>query len=307
MNTLRFLTEPGYMGLFWPGVIAAIAIAVLCALLSPFVVLKRLSFVGQGISHAAFGGVGLYSVLSALGLAVAATPAGRFSIVLLFCLACALLIAALSQRGPASADTVIGIVLVGAMTLGAILTQFATTLGRGHARFVPVAWESILFGSIASAGWTEALISWAVLALIALALFSARRQLYFWAFDEPAAPAFGVHAPRMKLLLVVLLTLAIVTAMKIAGVVLATALLILPGAAALHLSDRLRSVIGLSIAICVTGVCLGLVLSFEVLGGNVIPPGAGIVAVLVLLYASARLAHASRSGRLGRRFAPRSV
>jgi ABC-type Mn2+/Zn2+ transport system permease subunit len=288
MNTLRNLTDPWLMPVYWPGVTAAFAIAILCSILSPLVVLKRLSFVGQGISHAAFGGIGVSLLLGALGISIATTAAGQFSIVLVFCLACALLIASLSQRGAAAADTIIGIVLVGAMTLGAILTQLASTLAHGTSRPGAVPWESILFGSITLVGWPGAAIAWGVALGVLLTVIATRRELYFWAFDEPAAPAFGVRAARMKLLLVVLLTLAIVTAMKLAGVVLATALLILPGAAALALNDRLTRVIGLSIAICLLGTILGLVLSFEVLDGDALPPGTGIVAVLVAIYALAR-------------------
>jgi ABC-type Mn2+/Zn2+ transport system permease subunit len=74
--------------------------------------------------------------------------------------------------------------------------------------------------------------------------------------------------------------------MQLAGVVLATALLILPGAAALHLSDRLRRVLGLALGAGVLGVLGGLVLSFE----SDWPTGPSIVAVLVGLYAAARIA-----------------
>jgi ABC-type Mn2+/Zn2+ transport system permease subunit len=305
VNTLRNLSDPSFASIFWPGVIAAIAIALLCSILSPLVVLKRLSFVGQGISHAAFGGIGLSLLLGAVGATVATTAAGQFSIVLVFCLACALLIAYLSERGASHADTIIGIVLVGAMTLGAILTQLSSILAHGTSRPGAVPWESILFGSITLVGWPGAAIAWAVALTVVFAILATRRELYFWAFDEPAAPAFGVRAHLMKLLLVLLLTLAIVTSMKLAGVVLSTALLILPGAAALNLSDRLTRVIGLSIGMCLVGVCTGLVLSFEILNGYALPPGAAIVAVLVLFYAVARVLRALAEQRSRTSFAPR--
>jgi ABC-type Mn2+/Zn2+ transport system permease subunit len=288
MNTLRNLSDPSLMPIYWPAVIAALAIAAVCSILSPLVVLKRLSFVGQGISHAAFGGIGISLLLGALGVSAAITAAGQLSIVLVFCLACALLIASLTQRGAAEADTVIGIVLVGAMTLGAILTQVASTLAHGASRPGAVQWESILFGSITLVGWPAAGIAWAVAIAVIVALFAARRGLLFWAFDETAATAFGVHPRRPKLLLIFFLTAAIVTAMKVAGVVLATALLILPGAAALTLAERLPRVIGLSIFICVLSVLGGIVLSFEVMDGDALPPGAAIVTLLVLAYAAAR-------------------
>lgn len=303
MNTIRFLTGPDW-AYHWPPVIAGLGIALVCALLSPLVVLRRLSFVGQGISHAAFGGIGVATVLVTMGTGAArlwgASPLGQFVIVLLFCLACAILIAWLTDRGASNADTAIGIVLVGAMTVGAILIQWAAHVQsqpswqRAAAAWREThpetslriqGWESILFGSIVTVGWQEAAIAWGVAAVILVALWWVRRPLMFWAFDEAAAPAFGVRGQAVKYLLVVLLTLAIVTAMKLAGVVLATALLVLPGAAALRVSDRLARVLAAAAAAGLAGVLGGLVLAFE---AQSLPPGACIVGVLVLVFAAAR-------------------
>jgi ABC-type Mn2+/Zn2+ transport system permease subunit len=279
---VSLFSDPVALSMYAPPLVAGVAIAVLCALLSPLVVLKRLSFVGQGISHAAFGGIGVASVLGlGTGAAAAGGSAAQFAVVLGFCLLCGLLIAWLMQRGAGSADTAIGIVLVGAMALGAILIEAGSHL---HGK-PPPSWESILFGSIISVDWQDAAVSWAVAAGIAIALWLARRPLLFWAFDEASAPAFGVRGSAMKYLLVVLLTFAIVTAMKLAGVVLATALLVLPGASSLRVSDRLGTVVGLSLGAAVAGVVGGLALS---LGAPTLPPGACIVGVLVAIYGAAR-------------------
>ncbi len=291
MNTLRDLfTDPSLRGLYWPGVLAGIAIAIVCSLLSPLVVLKRLSFVGQGISHAAFGGIGIAAVLASVGGVAAASGILQFPIVLVFCLACALLIAWLIDRGASQADTAIGIVLVGSMTLGAMLIQWASS----HPAYRPQGWESILFGSIFAVDRSDAAIAWAVAGTSLLPLWFWRRPMLFWAFDEAAAPAFGIPAQGMKYLLVVLLTLAIVTAMKLAGVVLATALLVLPGAIGLRLSDRLWPVLLLSLGAGLAGVLGGLVLSFE---SGVLAPGACIVSTLILLLVASRLFARVQSAR----------
>jgi zinc transport system permease protein len=283
LNTFREV-----LPLVWPGFVAGLAIALMCAALSPLVVLKRMAFVGQGISHAAFGGIGIAAMLAWLvpGLG---RPGGtsQFLIVLAFCLASAILIAGLTRRGSTQADTAIGIVLVGSMSLGAILINLAPATGG-------VGWESILFGSLFEVNWPEARIAWAVAVAILLALWGARRAMMFWAFDEPAAPAFGVSGGAMKYLLIVLLTLAIVTAMKLAGVVLATALLVLPGAAALKVSDRIGAVMIASAVAALAGIMLGLALSLTGWGAH-LPPGACIVAVLVLLFAAASVLGGLRS------------
>jgi len=291
-------------------VVAGLAIALVCSVLSPVVVLRRLSFVGQGISHAAFGGLGLAAVLVTVGGATlrlgAASSLGQFAIVLGFCLGCAVLSGWLADRGAAQADTAIGIVLVGSMTLGAILIQWSartqsTALWQQATRAWREAnpdvglriqgWESILFGSIIAVDWVGAAIAWGATLGILLVLWWVRRPMLFWAFDEPAAPAFGVRATAMKYLLIALLTLAIVTAMRLAGVVLATALLVLPGAAALRMSERLAPVMAWSAAAGLFGVVGGLVLAFEL---ETLPPGACIVAVLILVFVAARVGQVVR-------------
>lgn len=278
MKTIYYLTDPDLSGLYWPGVAAALALVLMCSFLSVLVVLKRLAFIGQGISHAAFGGIGVAAVL---GLTATATVSeapyqglGQFVVVLLFCLGAALLIGVLSERGAVQADTIIGIVLVASMALGALL--IAGTKAR-------LTWESFLFGSLLDVTREDALTAWLLAAVTLAALWWARRPLLFWAFDEPSAAAFGVRNRGVKLLLMVLLAMATVTAMKLAGVVLATALLVMPGAVALKLSDRLVPVLLLSLGVATAGILGGLVLAFEADW----PPGPSIVCVLSVLYAGA--------------------
>lgn len=276
MKTWLYLSDPAFAALYWPSFATGLAIALMGAVLSVFVVLKRLSFIGQGISHAAFGGIGIAAVLGLAGW-------GQLGVVTAFCLLCGWWIARLSDRRILSADTAIGIVLVGAMTLGAVLLHIAS---RGQTRAAAPAWESVLFGSVLAVGPSEAVFAWLVAAGVLGTLAWFRRPLLFWAFDESAAAAFGVPTGRMRILLMVLLTVAIVASMKLAGVILATALLVLPGAAALQLSERLRTVFALALGAAVIGLLGGLVLSFEMDW----PPGPSIVAVLVVVFAAARAA-----------------
>lgn len=280
-KTFDYLTDP----FFLPGVAVGFAVAATCSVLSVPAVLKRMSFAGQGISHAAFGGIGL---AAAIGLVQ--PSGGQFAVVLTFCFAAALLVAWLSDRRTLAADTAIGIVLVASMALGAILLQGAFDRARLTHTVPPPGWESILFGQLSGVAWPDAAFAWAIAGLVILTLWAARRPLLFWAFDEPVAAAYGVRSALLRAVLMLLLTLAIVASMKLAGVILATALLVLPGAAALQLSRRLYTVFALSLLSGVLGVAGGLVLSFEIDW----PPGPAIVAVLAALFAVARAVSAAR-------------
>jgi len=283
MQTIEYLQNPDLRDQFLPAIIAGCALGVLCSLLSVLVVLKRMAFIGQGISHAAFGGIGIAAAVGVAGSSAAGASLATFFIVLAFCLGSGLLIAALSKRAGESggtnagkeADTIIGIVLVAAMSFGAILLhRFSTKT---------VSWETFLFGSILEVYWTDAIIAWVVALATVATLFITRRKLIFWAFDPATARAMGVPDRAMNVLLLLLVSVATVTAMKLAGVVLATALLVLPGATALRLAWRGARVLLLAGVISVVGVLAGLVLSFEL---NWLP-GATIVTVLSVVYAVA--------------------
>lgn len=275
MNTLRYLTESS-ADLFWPGVLTLLVVTLVCSVLSVIVVLKRMAFVGQGVSHAGFGGVGL---AAALGLA-GSTPA-TLAIVLAFCLCAAFVIAVLSRRHDTEPDTAIGIVLVGAMALGSVLLHVAHQV---HPADRVPGWEGVLFGSILFSGWAEA--SWSVVVAGSIAMLAAwfRRPIMAWAFDECGAEAMGVRVGFVRAIVLTLVTLAIVLAMKVVGVVLATAMLVLPGATALTLTDRWRTTLILSVLAGSGGAIAGVVLSFEADW----PPGAAVVLSLIGFYAAGR-------------------
>jgi len=285
LKTIEYLSDPGLRSIFLPGVLAGLAIALFGGALSVFVVMKRLAFIGQGISHAAFGGVGVAYVLGFGGAAAGAAFSAQLGIVFLFCLFAALQIGFLSSgetgrrggKGNAQADTAIGIVLVASMGLGSLLLHIAEKNGR----VATVSWESLLFGSIVSVSEADAWASGVVALVILGGLFLVRRPLTFWAFDEPAAAAFGVNVGLMRFVLLVMLALATVTAMKLAGVVLATAMLVLPAAAAVQFSQRAGRVALLSVAFAVAAVVAGMMLSFELDW----PTGASIVLVLAGIFA----------------------
>lgn len=276
MPIVEALRDPVMRQIYLTAFLAGLAVVVMCGVLSVLVVVKRLGFVGQGVSHSAFGGIGVAAVIGALGLA----PDGglvQLGIVLAFCIAAALGMAAVSDRRRLSLDAAIGLFLVGSMAAGAILVQEARGIAERAGRSASVqSWESILFGSIITADGRDAAVAWAVAGVVVVGAWVVRRPMLFWCLDEETARAFGVPTGAMKVVLMVLLSLAVVVAMKLTGVVLATALLVLPGATALRLSARLWPVLGISV-VCgiiglVGGLCLSLAMNWQ--------PGPAVVVVL---------------------------
>ena len=256
---------------------AGAAVALMGGVLSVFVVTKRLAFVGQGVSHAAFGGFGL-----AVFLGLSAGTLGFYGVVLASCVVAALGIAGIgSGRFGARVDddSAIGIVLVTAMSIGSLLVYVRSR--QPDPGIIP-SWEEFLFGSVLFVSGSEVLMAWGVCAVVCGVVWMMRRRALLWAMDEEGARALGVRTGLVRAVVLTLLAVAIVVSMRLVGVVLATALLILPGAIALRASERLRVVVVVSIASAVMGTVGGLWLSLE----RDFLPGPSVVLVLVGMLAA---------------------
>lgn len=266
MKALDLIFDPSIT----PALIAALIISLMGAALSVFVVLKRLAFIGQGVSHAAFGGVGLAIILGVHGVTTQG-KIGQLLIVVAFSILAALWIAALTRVQRGRTDTAIGVVLSASMALGFVLFTISESrhahdatghAGHDHQDEHHVI-EEVLFGNILNTNWTKASIAIGVsIAILALVWF-VRRRLIFWAFDEPVCDAYGINTKRTTDLFMIILAIAVVMAMQIAGVVLAAAMLVLPGAAALNLSAKLTTVFIYSIIIGVIGALIGMLIGLQ--------------------------------------------
>jgi zinc transport system permease protein len=240
--------------------VGGILVAASCAFLSVFVVLRRLAFVSQGVSHAAFGGVAL-AVLVGMNPSLGA---------LVFSVGTALAIGGVSRRRSWVEDSSIGIFLAVSMALGLLFLG----LRRGSA----VGLYGYLFGSILSILPSDLpwMIGLAVLVFVVLLVFV--KELYFYVFDETMARVAGIPVDGLYFGLLLLLAVTITVGMKLVGAILVTALLVIPGATARFLTTNIVALIPLSVGIGVVGVILGLTLAYL---GNV-SPGASIVLVLFL-------------------------
>lgn len=265
--------------------ITGVAIAICCSLLSVIVVLKRMAFVGQGISHAGLGGLGLAVFAGVMGGPV------QSLIVLAFCIATGGVIGWLSHKRNVEADSAIGILLVATMAAGVLLTDISVWLREeqvgwylawvGDLQRRPASFEALLFGSLMGVTFGDMVLAIVVSLAIVVVFAALMKEIIFYAFDETTARVFGVPAGAIHYGMLAMLSVAIVVSIRLAGVVLVSALLVIPGATATLLSRRLAPVLGLSLGVGLVGVVGGLVLSLEV---GRLSSGACIVAVLCGLF-----------------------
>ena len=229
---------------FQRALIGGILVVLMLSLLSFFVVLRRISFIGVGISHSALGGV-------ALGIALGANIT---LVTTVFCAAIALVIGFVSRRGHVREDAAIGITFSGTMALG--ITLIALSGGYLSSLF------SYLFGSILSitAGDIYVIAIYCVsIILIISVLF---KPLLYASFDEEVASVTGIPVSALYYLLLVLISLAIVASIKLVGIILVSALLVLPAATAYQIAQTYRGILSVSIISGLASLFLGLGLSY---------------------------------------------
>jgi len=207
-------------------------------------VLKGLSFIGAGIAHASFGGV-------ALGFLLGVNPVLA---AVVFCLLTAWGIGLVSRKGQIKEDTAVGIFFASTMALGILLIG----LMRGY----NVDLFGYLFGSILAVTpqdvWATIGLGAVVLGVVGL-LF---KELLFITFDPEMAEVTGVPAGKLYFLLLSLIAVTVVVSIKVVGIILVSALIVTPAAAAYQLTEDFRRMMALSVVFGVGSTVGGLLLSY---------------------------------------------
>jgi ABC-type Mn2+/Zn2+ transport system permease subunit len=249
---------------------ASISLSIACAALSVFVVSRRWAFIGEGISHSGFGGAGTAWMLVLLFPQLATYAALPEICVIVFCILTGLAIGLLSNHRRTNADAAIGIFMVASLAWGFL----AADLYRSVKQTEPAGFQDFLFGQMSSMSASYAtsviMLSFAVI----LVLFAFGKEILYCSFDAEMARASGVRAGLIHYVLMLLVTVTIVLGIRIAGSVLVTALLVLPGATAVLLSQRLRMVFVIAISMAAFGTAVGVTIHLH---HRAIPAGPAIV------------------------------
>jgi manganese/iron transport system permease protein len=276
----RLLVEPFALPFMQRALWEALLLGVLGGVVSVFVVLRRLAFVSDVLTHTVFPGV-------VIGFLVAQTD-GIVWGALSFAVLSAVLLTVLSTNRRVPEDATLALLLTGFFSVGVVLVSRRTSYTADLTTFL---FGRILYVDARQLAET-ALVTVAVLVVLALI----GKELLLRAFDPVGASAQGYRVAALDLVLNLVIALVVVAAVKAVGTVLVIALLVVPAAAARLVSDRLGVVFPLSVAFgCLAG-WLGLAASYEasVHHGLRLASGATVVLVLVALYVLAFAAAAVR-------------
>ena len=274
------------LALYWtfPFVRYALAVGILIALCSSLLgvtlVLKRFSFIGDGLSHVAFGAMSIAAILQIKN---------EMPLVMVITVICAILLLRTGQNAKIKGDSAIAMISVGSLALGYLMMNLFGTSSNLSGDVC-----STLFGSTSiltlsqSEVWLCAAIS---LAVIAIYVFF-YNKIFAVTFDENFAKATGVRAERYNLLIAVVIAVIIVLAMNLVGSLLISALIIFPALSAMRLCKSFLSVTVFSAVVSVLCAAIGILIS--ILAGT--PVGSTIVAVQIVVFGLCSLTSAIFGG-----------
>ena len=229
---------------FRNGLFAAVIVGALCGFIGVYVVLRRMSYIGHGLSHAIFGGAVLSYVLN-LNFFIGA---GIWTLLASF------LIHAISHRRWVGADAAIGVVTTSSFALGVAIISTHRQFTRNI--------EAALFGNILGITGADLSIIIAISLVVFGVLLLIRRQLLFATFDPEVASAYGVATGKTDLLFVVLLAITVLAATQILGVTLVAAAMVIPPVIARYLTQKFQTLLIVSPLIGAFCGAAGMFLSF---------------------------------------------
>jgi len=240
------LLQPFQFEFFRNGTIAAVLAGGLCGLIGVYIVLRGMSYIGHGLSHAIFGGA-VVSFVMAWNFYLGAGIWGFVA---------ALLINQTVRRTKISADAAIGVVTTASFAIGIALISRYRRFTRSF--------DAALFGNILGVTAQDVLVVAAVTVVVAAIVFFCYKQLLFTTFDPVVAEIYGVRTGWVDTIFALALAATLIVSMQILGVTLIAAALIVPAITARLLTDSFNRMILLSTSIGALAGFAGMYLSFYV-------------------------------------------
>jgi manganese/iron transport system permease protein len=255
--------------------VVALVVGALCSSMGTYVVLRKLSFIGDGLAHASFAGIAIAYLRGANFYAGAAAAT----------IITALGIGFVHRRAKVSLDTSIGVLFTGAFALGVFL------MSRSPRATVDL--QSFLFGSILGVSPGDVATVVGLGLAVTLVVAALWRPLLYTSFDPVVAQAAGVRVAAIDYALLVIIALTIIVSLQAVGIVLVAALLVTPAAAASQLTKRFVPMMALACGFGVLSTVGGLYASYELHASS----GATIVLLATLIFFIALAVNAVRRPR----------
>lgn len=268
---IEWLIEPFRFTFMQTGLAAAVLVSIACATLGTYVVLRRMAFIGDALAHTVLPGL-VVAYLGGWSLFGGALAAGLLT---------ALGIGWVARRGAVREDTAIGVLFTAMFALGILLmSRVRTFRDLSH----------MLFGNILGVRPGDLVLIASLAAGVVLTLFLLHKELELTSYDPAYAEVIGLSADRMRLVVLILLALTVVACIQIVGVILTSALLVTPAAAATLLARRLPWIMALAALIAIASSLIGLYASYY---ANV-ASGAAIVLTCTAFFGATWTIHALR-------------
>lgn len=233
-----------HYGFLQRALFAGIFVAIACALLGVFLILRRDAMIGHGLAHVTFAGVALGLFLKVMPLMAA----------LVVAMLTALGIMKLKKLAGLYGDTAIAIFSSVGFALGLLLVTLAHSFN--------VDLFSYLFGEILAIEDVEVWLSIALAVVVVFIVIINYQKFMYMTFDRESAKVSGIRVDRLDMLLTSLTAITVVLGMKIVGLLLVAALIVIPAAAGLQLASSFKQAILLSSAVALISVVFGLVMAY---------------------------------------------
>lgn len=268
MSTLR---EPFGYDFFVRALIVATVSGALCGMIGVYVVLRGMSYIGHGLSHAIFGWA-VASTVVGVNVFLGAGVGG---------LAAALFINRVARRRSIGADAAIGVITSASFAIGIVLISVRGTF---------VDFEGLLWGDVLGVAPTDVAVVVLVGAAAAASVFLGYRALLFSTFDPEVAEVSGVRTGRVDLLLAVMLTATITATMNVLGVTMIAAMLVIPPVIGRLLSDSFGRMLWISVVVGTVCGFVGVYGSYYLdwSSGATVVLAAGALFVLAFMWTSIR-------------------
>ena len=249
-------------GFMQKALIAGIAVGLICSFMGTFLVLRRYSLFGDGIAHVAFGGI-------SVGLFLGVFPLWTAFIVSIFG---GIGLQKLRQSTKISGDAAVAVVLVAGLAVGVILVSSSGGFS--------VDLFSFLFGSILLISNEDTIMILAISAGIIATLVVLQKQFLHLTFNEEQAKLVGLRTTLLNYAFVILASITVVTSMRLVGILLISALIVIPNITAMMFGKGFKKTVCISMGISVISVIGGILLSYFL---NLAPSGTIVVIAVGIL------------------------